>query len=898
MSLKLSHKKSFPVETMNAHSPFSPMLRQHHYEEWVVGSGVSPEITRLNVQSLTDKREIAQRLRWKDYKYDIYGWWVSATDPLTGETLSYGQYKPDSPIKLPTQEKPSKYLGPTKEIPFDAICLRMPDSDFWKQVVEDPTVPVVITEGAKKAGAGLTIGLTTVALAGVEMGLQEGKLVPILDLLAVQGREFILAFDSDIMSKLEVKQALIRLANTLKRKGSVIQVAQWLQEEGKGMDDAILVLGADEFQHRIQQAITYKQWLKSLENAKVSSRQKRDKKGEKAPPSNQLAAKLAERHKDELAWNHAAQEWYHYGQKAPGIWTLASEVDIWNVIRAELDAKDVHYSSAYLADVARLMRCDLIVRDWEPPAHLLPMQNGVLNFHAIGVSLPEAKELQDHSPDHHFLWSLPYAYNPLATCELIQEWMLEAMGGHADRVQVLRAFLHAIVTGRTDLQRYLECTGPGGTGKSTYIRLSESLVGKENNFTTELKHLESNRFETSGIYGKRLVTITDSERYGGNVTVLKALTGSDTVRAEIKYKQQQNGFKPTCMVVVAANEVIQSADYTSGLQRRRLSVPFEVKPKERRDLEAEFQPLIPGLLNWVLAMDPEEVKHYLVNTEAAAPSLAQTGREALCEVNPLADWLNSHLLHVPEARTQVGIALRCKSHEDPHLYQDTDRYLYANYAEYSEVTGSQKVCLRRFSSLLLDLCRSQLQWDDVRKDRDRYGAHFLGLALRTSQDTDPPPITSPPVTDPPSPVTDNVTAETPACDGSDECDGSVGETSTIKTPSTDPSSDQNSQGNLSKNPSHPSHLSPEPIPTITPPITSPSDPSQPHRKHYLPPIRAGDICIYAGPRGHYLAGTCKRDDLKVLSIQDDEATVHTARWFNPIDIKLSYLRKKRSDDLN
>jgi putative DNA primase/helicase len=78
---------------------------------------------------------------------------------------------------------------------------------------------------------------------------------------------------------------------------------------------------------------------------------------------------------------------------------------------------------------------------------------------------------------------------------------LEAQDGDPQRVQLLRAYLKAIVTGRTDLQRYLECLGPGGTGKSTYTRLAIALVGLENTCITELKLLEGNRFETSGIYG-------------------------------------------------------------------------------------------------------------------------------------------------------------------------------------------------------------------------------------------------------------------------------------------------------------------------------------------------------------------------------------------------------------
>ncbi len=44
--------------------------------------------------------------------------------------------------------------------------------------------------------------------------------------------------------------------------------------------------------------------------------------------------------------------------------------------------------------------------------------------------------------------------------------------------------------------------------------------------TTKLKELESNRFETAGIYGRRLVAIEEADKYGGAaVSVLKAMTG-------------------------------------------------------------------------------------------------------------------------------------------------------------------------------------------------------------------------------------------------------------------------------------------------------------------------------------------------------------------------------------
>jgi len=113
--------------------------------------------------------------------------------------------------------------------------------------------------------------------------------------------------------------------------------------------------------------------------------------------------------------------------------------------------------------------------------------------------------------------------------------------------------------------RTMEAIGPGGTGKSTFMNLAQRLLGERNTYVTTLNQLEENRFEGAAIYRKRLLVITDSERYGGEVTQLKAITGQDPIRYEKKHKQQGeelSRFTPTCMVIVAANEIPQTADYT------------------------------------------------------------------------------------------------------------------------------------------------------------------------------------------------------------------------------------------------------------------------------------------------------------------------------------------------
>jgi putative DNA primase/helicase len=220
--------------------------------------------------------------------------------------------------------------------------------------------------------------------------------------------------------------------------------------------------------------------------------------------------------------------------------------------------------------------------------------------------------------------------------------MNQATQGNGQLVQLLRAYLKAVVTSRTDLQRFLELIGNGGSGKGTFTRLAQALVGHHNTAVTTLEQLEKNRFETAAIYGKKLLLITDSDKYGGEVSTLKAITGGDPIRFEKKKVQQCKAFTPTCMVIISANEPPQSTDYTSGLKRRRLTVPFklQVEPSQRRDLDAEFKPYRAGLLEWVLTVPDEEMQQLIVNTTESVFSARNWEIEMLLDTNPIAQWFD------------------------------------------------------------------------------------------------------------------------------------------------------------------------------------------------------------------------------------------------------------------
>lgn len=769
-------------------------ITQAHADEWIKGSAVSELITRRNVESLGDLQEIARRLGWKGY-LGTPGWWVFNTDPRTGKPRISGQFKPDSAIQFPDGAS-GKYLSGPKGGPVEAFFADVGDPNYWTSILDDPTRQVIITEGSKKAASAITAGIPAISISGVWCGqIDKKKLIPDLELIAVPGRPICLVFDSDILFKPEVQQALTNLGKILKKVGCFVTVAE-LPAETKGLDDLIVSAGNDQFKKLVGDAVSFETWLKKLEG-QFQRDQKQKAKGEKSsdgrPPEVIVAAELVEKYRPLLAWNDEIQSWLQYEALVSGVWAMESDIAIEGVIAAELDS-DPHtserYSYSYLCNVIKLMRPKLLVRHWDTSFSLglVPLKDGVLHL--------ESMELRPHAPGYRLLWCLPFAWKDRAIgCEPIQAWMLEAMRGDRIQVEVLRAYLNAIVTGRTDLHRYLECVGPGSSGKGTYTRLAMSLIGAENTSVTTLEQLEKNRFETAGIYGKRLLLITDSERYGGEVSVLKAITGGDPVRYERKNVQQTKPFVPTCMVVLASNEPVQSSDYTSGLERRRLTMPFvhQVKAEERRDLESEFKPYLPGLLAWVLEMPDERVVSLVRNTSTSVRSLAKWKSESLLDTNPLAEWLDFCVVHDQAAKTYVGVAKRSKDRESSFTYLFTDTWLYPSYAEHITCTGSKPVSGRRFSTLLHDLCVNQLKLKDIRKGRDNRGAYFEGLAIRhidkhdgwprpITSDDNPPDDPSPgggggnPSPNPPSDGTNTksdgkVTAETRTSDGSDGSDG-------------------------------------------------------------------------------------------------------------------------------
>jgi putative DNA primase/helicase len=453
----------------------------------------------------------------------------------------------------------------------------------------------------------------------------------------------------------------------------------------------------------------------------------------------------------------------------------------------------------------------LEAKEWNE-SKLLPLRDGALDI-ASG-------ELLAHSPNNRFTWQLPFKWEDRGIgCEPIEEFLLK-ITGHQQIAEVLLAFLAAIVTRRSDLQRYLELIGGGGTGKSTFMSLAKALAGEDNAVTSRLSLLEKNQFETAKFYRKLLVLFPDSERWQGEVSVLKQLTGQDPIRYERKGVQQCRDYVYEGMVILSANEPPESSDRTSGQERRKLTIGLDnrIPEYEGRNLAEEFKPFLPGLLKRVLEMPRERVTTLIKHTERNVPALAAKKWEQMVETNPIAAWVDECLILDPTAKLYIG-------KDVPEGDARRHQWAYPNFIDYQKASGHRtSMPVKRFSSNFRDLLKNQMK-APITEHRDRSGVYIQGIGLRSFYDPDGTRYSQPLTGDCDGLVTGCdglVTAESTGSVGCDGCDGflSVFEKNDNHSPTQVDTNNQVEE--YSENPSHPSHPTLPSSPAVTKPSPNPS----------------------------------------------------------------------------
>jgi len=477
------------------------------------------------------------------------------------------------------------------------------------------------------------------------------------------------------------------------------------------------------------------------EGTKPKKKMRQDKESKpRNPSSGEVTDALRTMYNGNLRYSQPHGQFFIYGKESDGLWSPLTKCEMLGDIRQKLVAlgEDLPqgFSSNLMTDVFTQLQAILVFDDWYDGTDYLLFTNGVLDV--------EHKELLPFSKGMYFTQQMPYPYDPAAGCEEIVKWLKHTQHGSWSRAQVLRAWLRATLLGRYEIQKFVEIVGPGKSGKSTYANLAVALVGKQNTYSTDFENLEKNRFEAASYMGKKLLLFQDADRWGGSVSKLKAITGNDWIRSERKYQSEgQDPFQYHGMVMITANEAIQSTDYTSGLARRRLTIPFdrpfEGGQAEQKELikfdpkgrpQGVFAPLLPGLVNWLLDMSEEEMRSLLMETGKRIDFFGKYEKTQSLRSNPILDWMDHKVVFFPNARTVVGF---CRTNQGgiSGYYDNKDTWLYASYAEFCRNSNVNIMSRGRFWPLFLDICSHQLKLKVFGK-KNVAGMHIFNVAIRES----------------------------------------------------------------------------------------------------------------------------------------------------------------------
>ncbi|MBN2099779.1 MAG: DUF3854 domain-containing protein, partial [Dehalococcoidia bacterium] len=160
-------------------------------------------------------------------------WAPDGTNPLC-------VLRPDRP-RLGVGGKALKYEMPRGQ------SVRLDCPPRCKSMMADPNITLWVTEGIKKSDALATHGLCAIALLGVWnfKGTNDKGGVTVLadfDCVALNGRQVNICFDSDVMTKPQVRAALDRLTEHLQRRGAHVTAVYLPQSNGAkvGVDDYLL----------------------------------------------------------------------------------------------------------------------------------------------------------------------------------------------------------------------------------------------------------------------------------------------------------------------------------------------------------------------------------------------------------------------------------------------------------------------------------------------------------------------------------------------------------------------------------------------------------------------------------------------------------------------------------
>jgi putative DNA primase/helicase len=602
-------------------------------------SGLSDAaIAAAGFHSLQAPASVQAALRWKSYRGDLGDCLAIPFVDAAGNPTGYCRLKPDRPRKCQEDGKPIKYESPkgAPNLPY------LPPQTL--AALQDPAVPLLITEGEKKAAKAGQEGFPCIGLVGV-CGWQkkrardkEGKatgdreLIPGLTAVAWRGRAVYVVFDSDAAVNPNVRAAEWHLAECLAKHGATVKIVR-LPPGEPGADGTPVKIGLDDFLVAHGLDALRKLLAEALDPAPPPV----DLKPREAADDPHRLARLYVKdrcgHPHGLTLRNWREEWHRWqGDAYRTVADKELRAELTGFVKAEMDRVNIlaqklaaangekppdvrKVTGRLVADVAHaLTGLTILSGQTEAPAWLgkdrpfpasevLACKNGLIHLPSLVAGKyhfwdPTPGFFSPNVLDFDFDLNAPPPATWLGL--LGQLWPDDEAS-----IATLQDWMGYLLMPETQHHKILLLVGPPRSGKGTIARVIRGLIGPDNVAGPTLASLGQN-FGLWPLLGKTVAMVQDariSQRPDVAVVTerLLSLSGEDALTIDRKNLCPVTA-KLTARFMILTNELPRMNDASGALASRMILLRLTESWLDREDtgLSARLAAELPGILLWAI----------------------------------------------------------------------------------------------------------------------------------------------------------------------------------------------------------------------------------------------------------------------------------------------------------
>lgn len=454
---------------------------------------------------------------------------------------------------------------------------------------------VLIVEGTKQTFAAAAYAPANCAVYGVggcRNWYEDGVALP--ELTVADKKRVVIALDADTSSNLDVYKAGLRLGEACDLEGATSVAYMRLPATGnKGVDDVLAKRDAADRAEFLSRLIAKARPKPADSKPKVKDREKAGSAVYFDDSGALLVDKLAREIQQKMP--AALTEEQRIALYRGGVFNIEKSA----IIGAVSEMLDNRYRPGHRSTVEEYLVGLLFNAGLFLPIHtgdaLLNVRNGMLDL-ATGT-------LKPHDPAYLSSQQIPIDWDPEATCPTYEAWV--DLCGVAEQVEDLEETTSTMLDASRTPSKAVFLFGPSRSGKSTYLRLMQNMVGPRNLAAVTLHQLVANRFAAANVFGKMLNCAADlSSAHVDDISIFKMMTGEDPIQADRKYGGQF-AFTNRALFAFSANELPtvgeSSRAYTERIKPFEFAISFA--GRENPDLEARMiAEELPGILvRWVKA---------------------------------------------------------------------------------------------------------------------------------------------------------------------------------------------------------------------------------------------------------------------------------------------------------